>query len=96
MNRFSLVFAIASFFFAAGPSAAADTGNLEAFRQKRENMVQTQIRERGIADKAVLSAMEKVPRHLFIPEALRDGAAGDHPCPSGKARPSPSPTSWRS
>ncbi len=86
MNRFSLVFAIASFFFAAGPSAAADTGNLEAFRQKRENMVQTQIRERGIADKAVLSAMEKVPRHLFIPEALRDRAYGDHPLPIGEGQ----------
>jgi protein-L-isoaspartate(D-aspartate) O-methyltransferase len=38
-----------------------------------------------IKDQAVLKAMEKVRRHVFIPEKHRKGygAYGDHPCPIG-------------
>jgi protein-L-isoaspartate(D-aspartate) O-methyltransferase len=34
-----------------------------------------------IRDERVLAAMEKVPRHLFVPEALRSHAYGDHALP---------------
>ena len=49
----------------------------------RDRMVETQIAARGITDARVLSAMRKVPRHLFVPEALRAAAYGDHPLPIG-------------
>lgn len=44
-------------------------------------MVDTQIRARGIADPRVLKAMEKIPRHLFVDEALADQAYNDNPLP---------------
>jgi protein-L-isoaspartate(D-aspartate) O-methyltransferase len=46
-------------------------------------MVETQIRSRGIKDERVLKALETVPRHLFIEEALRDQAYNDNPLPIG-------------
>lgn len=46
-------------------------------------MVRRQIETRGIADQRVLAAMRKVPRHLFVSEALRDQAYGDFPLPIG-------------
>jgi len=49
-------------------------------------MVQTQIRDRGITDAAVLAAMEKVPRHRFVPKGLQDRAYGDHPLPIGEGQ----------
>jgi protein-L-isoaspartate(D-aspartate) O-methyltransferase len=47
------------------------------FRQLRENMVRTQLIPRGIRDERVLDAMRRVPRHLFVGEALRDRAYDD-------------------
>lgn len=46
-------------------------------------MVREQIEDRGITDHAVLTAMRKVPRHLFVDEALRAQAYEDHPLPIG-------------
>ncbi|HYF00361.1 MAG TPA: protein-L-isoaspartate(D-aspartate) O-methyltransferase [Planctomycetota bacterium] len=42
-------------------------------------MVDGQIAGRGIRDPRVLEAMRRVPRHLFVPEALRAQAYEDHP-----------------
>ncbi len=47
-------------------------------------MVKKQIASRGITDKKVLEAMLKVPRHLFVSEALMDQAYGDFPLPIGE------------
>lgn len=44
-------------------------------------MVQEQLIKRGIKDKKVLETMNKIPRHLFVEEALRYRAYGDHPLP---------------
>lgn len=44
-------------------------------------MVESQLVARGISDPEVLAAMRKVPRHLFVEEALRDQAYNDHPLP---------------
>jgi protein-L-isoaspartate(D-aspartate) O-methyltransferase len=49
----------------------------------REAMVATQIEARGVVDPAVLRAMRKVPRHLFVPTDLRDRAYRDGPLPVG-------------
>ncbi len=51
------------------------------FRLAREKMVRTHLLPRGIKDPRVLEAMEKVPRHLFVEEALIGEAYNDHPLP---------------
>jgi len=47
-------------------------------------MVRQQIEARGVGDPAVLEALRKVPRHIFVSEALRDQAYGDFPLPIGE------------
>jgi protein-L-isoaspartate(D-aspartate) O-methyltransferase len=49
----------------------------------RAAMVREQLRARDITNARVLDAMSKVPRHLFVPEAQRGSAYGDHPLPIG-------------
>ncbi|MQA31913.1 MAG: protein-L-isoaspartate(D-aspartate) O-methyltransferase [Luteitalea sp.] len=49
----------------------------------RERMVDDQIRSRGIDNPSVLDAMRRVPRHLFVPPALRSRAYDDTPLPIG-------------
>lgn len=44
-------------------------------------MVDTQLVSRGVHDPRVLDAMRKVPRHLFVDEALCDQSYNDHPLP---------------
>lgn len=46
-------------------------------------MVERQIRGRGIKDPSVLAAMEKVCRHLFVPEGVRSHAYDDGPISIG-------------
>ncbi len=54
------------------------------YKGLREAMVKNQIEARGITDAKVLAAMRKVPRHLFVSEALMDQAYADHPLPIGE------------
>ena len=54
------------------------------FQRLRNEMVTRQIIARGINDPRVLSAMRKVPRHLFVSEAMMDQAYGDYPLPIGE------------
>src|SRR5215510_11804372 len=49
----------------------------------RADMINSQLRARGISDPRVLDAMRKVPRHLFVPEAVRWRAYDDTPLPNG-------------
>ena len=51
--------------------------------RERRLMTDTQIRARGVRDARVLAAVAKVPRHLFVPEALRVHAYADEPLPIG-------------
>jgi protein-L-isoaspartate(D-aspartate) O-methyltransferase len=50
----------------------------------REKMVREQLIPRGIVDPRVLNAMRRVPRHLFIEEALQGEAYKDYPVPIGE------------
>jgi protein-L-isoaspartate(D-aspartate) O-methyltransferase len=54
------------------------------FRIARERMVKDQLIARGIKDERVLQVMGKIPRHLFIEEALAGEAYNDHPVPIGE------------
>jgi len=47
----------------------------------RRQMVEQQLRGRGIADERVLAAMGEVPREGFVPFALRDRAYDDSALP---------------
>ena len=55
----------------------------EWLNSARERMVSEQLRARGIRSPAVLEAMRRVPRHLFVPEDARRQAYADHPLPIG-------------
>ena len=71
-----------------GPSAAppAKAWADDSFLEQRRAMVQHQIRMRGISAPHVLAAMEKVPRHRFVPPAVRSLAYADHPLPIGEGQ----------
>ena len=53
------------------------------YRIAREKMVKSQLVPRGITDQGVLKAMRRIPRHLFLEEALVGEAYNDHPLPIG-------------
>jgi len=55
----------------------------ETFAEQRQRMVREQIAARGVRDKAVLQAMETVPRERFVPPGMRERAYADHPLPIG-------------
>jgi protein-L-isoaspartate(D-aspartate) O-methyltransferase len=50
---------------------------------RRADMVERQIRQRGVADGRVLAAMRTVPRHRFVPAELMSRAYEDTPLPIG-------------
>ncbi len=66
---------------AASPRKAEVTE--AAFASQRLEMVERQIRARGLQDSAMLAVMAAVPRHLFVPPGERHRAYADHPLPIG-------------
>ncbi len=58
----------------------------DIYARARKTMVETQLIPRGIKDRRVISAMLKVPRHLFVDEALRAQAYSDYPLPIGEGQ----------
>jgi protein-L-isoaspartate(D-aspartate) O-methyltransferase len=64
--------------------ATASAG--DGYEAERHSMVEQQVRQRGITDPDVLAAMEQVPRHLFVPDALRSKAYGEEPLDLGQGR----------
>jgi protein-L-isoaspartate(D-aspartate) O-methyltransferase len=56
------------------------------FQSMKKEMVETQIRARGIKDEAVLNAMLKVDRHKFVPEDVRHLAYADRPLAIGEGQ----------
>jgi len=54
------------------------------FSKARLKMVEEQITSRGIKDAKLIAAMKKIPRHLFVEEALQNQAYTDHPLPIGE------------
>lgn len=55
----------------------------ERLAVQRANMVEHQLRRRGIKDERVLDAMATIPRELFMPESSRGEAYADRPLPIG-------------
>jgi protein-L-isoaspartate(D-aspartate) O-methyltransferase len=56
------------------------------FQSRRQQMVERQLRARGIRDSALLEAFRAVPRERFVPTALAAEAYGDHPLPIGSGQ----------
>lgn len=52
----------------------------------RRRMVETQIVARGVRDPRVIAAMERVPRHRFVPPGIQHEAHDDHPLPIGQGQ----------
>src|SRR5919197_5774117 len=53
------------------------------FASQREDMVERQLRRRGISDGRVLSAMATIPRERFVPEPYARRAYADSALPIG-------------
>lgn len=51
--------------------------------RRRLEMVEQQIRRRGIHDERILTVMSRIPRHLFVPSELQKQAYDDQPLPIG-------------
>jgi protein-L-isoaspartate(D-aspartate) O-methyltransferase len=56
---------------------------MQDYKKLREEMVKTQIQERGVKDSATLAALRKVPRHSFVPTDQLANAYEDRPLPIG-------------
>jgi protein-L-isoaspartate(D-aspartate) O-methyltransferase len=54
------------------------------FEIARRKMVEGQITARGIKDRRVIDAMLKIPRHIFVEEAMAAQAYNDKPLPIGE------------
>lgn len=64
----------------------APATHTDAFATDRQNMVDFQLRARGIRDERVLRAMARVPRHEFVTESFWNQAYEDHPLPIGEGQ----------
>ena len=58
----------------------------EDYASKRKQMVDTQIKARGIVDYGTLYAMLNVPRHEFVPADMKPYAYNDNPLPIGNGQ----------
>ena len=58
----------------------------EQLAVEQRQMVEEQLRRRGIRDERVLQAMLRVPRHEFVSPEYRSQAYGDHPIPIGEGQ----------
>jgi protein-L-isoaspartate(D-aspartate) O-methyltransferase len=56
------------------------------YEKERSRMVDDQIVARGVRDERVLAALRKVPRHEFLPEAMRAMAYADNALPLGEGQ----------
>ena len=59
---------------------------MQDFEAARAEMVEEQLRRRGISDIRVLEAMERIARHLFIPSNHQSEAYEDRPIPIGEGQ----------
>ncbi len=58
----------------------------DEYDQKRREVIEQDIRARGVKDPVVLEAMGSVPRHMFVDPSFRSRAYEDHPLPIGEGQ----------
>ena len=54
--------------------------------KEADKMVANQIERRGVRDPSVLRTMRETPRHLFVPDYLKNSAYNDRPLPIGEGQ----------
>jgi protein-L-isoaspartate(D-aspartate) O-methyltransferase len=59
------------------------TKKTQDYAEQRRNMIETQLKSRGIRDQRVLDAMGRVPREAFCPDNVASRAYEDCPLPIG-------------
>jgi protein-L-isoaspartate(D-aspartate) O-methyltransferase len=69
----------------AGSLSQGDSGEDE-FAAQRVEMLEKQLRRRGVTDSGVLAAMASVRREEFVPEEFRPRAYEDAPLPIGEGQ----------
>ena len=66
-----------------GQQSRTDGAEERAWTQARRQMVEQQFVARGLTDERVLRAMDRVPRHRFVPGPYREYSYADRPLPIG-------------
>ena len=67
-------------------TCAAEKTDASWWKKGAEIMVKNQLVRRGIQDERVLRVMRETPRHLFVPDNLKDDAYKDGPLPIGQGQ----------
>jgi protein-L-isoaspartate(D-aspartate) O-methyltransferase len=80
------MFLLLFIFLVSCSAIACASSKSDKFTILRQEMVRTQIANRGIKDKRVLDAFLKVPRHLFVPKEYIEEAYCDYPLPIGEGQ----------
>ena len=75
---------ICFFAMTQGHVDAGEPAGPDRYAEARRRMVEQDLRGRDIGDSAVLVAMAKVPRHLFVDGRHQDQAYADRPLPIGE------------
>jgi protein-L-isoaspartate(D-aspartate) O-methyltransferase len=78
--------AFAAFLTVVTWAGAAQNNPDVTFAEQRQQMVDRQIRQRGITDRRVLDAMLRVERHLFVPPSAIPEAYEDYPLSIGEGQ----------
>lgn len=76
--------ALALFLILSPASAGEKADFYVAQRRAMVDLVASYDPRRRVTDERVLAAMLKVPRHLFVPEPIREQAYADSPLPIGE------------
>lgn len=64
----------------------SENPNIDVYESARRDMVEEQLRRRGIHDERLLTVMRSVPRHEFIPVESWHEAYRDNPVPIGEGQ----------
>jgi len=70
----------------SGGNVMSQDSKEEDYTKARQDMVNSQILAREIKDNAVLDAMRKVKRHLFVPDEMKPYSYTDGPLPIGEGQ----------
>ncbi len=83
MTQVRVALILVSLLLSCGATSNLELRTTDDYGKRRESMVATQLQSRDIRNSQVLEAMREVPRHLFVPEAVRHMAYNDSPLPIG-------------
>lgn len=83
-KRLRIMMLVATLLTFAGACQSEKPKTSDNWAADRQAMIDNQIKTRGISDQRLLEALNKVERHLFVPEKYRSAAYADQPLPIGE------------